>query len=36
VPGFGFLRDEFPDPYMARWRIEDGWASSLCPPSRVS
>ena len=22
VPGFGFLRDEFPDPYMARWRIE--------------
>src|SRR5215216_6922558 len=28
VPGFGFLRDEFPDPYMARWRIEDGWATS--------
>jgi acetamidase/formamidase len=24
VPGFGFLRDAFPDPYMARWRIEDG------------
>jgi formamidase len=22
VPGFGFLRDEFPDPYMARWTIE--------------
>jgi formamidase len=22
VPGFGFLRDEFPDPYMARWMIE--------------
>src|SRR4030095_12836038 len=28
VPGFGFLRDEFPDPYMARWRIEGGWATS--------
>ena len=28
VPGFGFLRDEFPDPWMARWRIEDGWATS--------
>jgi hypothetical protein len=35
VPGFGFLRDTFPDPYMARWRIEDGWATSLCPPSTV-
>jgi formamidase len=22
VPGFGFLRDEFPDPYIARWTIE--------------
>ncbi|HEV2918420.1 MAG TPA: acetamidase/formamidase family protein, partial [Actinomycetota bacterium] len=28
VPGFGFLRDEFPDPYMARWRIDGGWATS--------
>jgi formamidase len=28
VPGFGFLRDAFPDPYMARWGIEDGWATS--------
>jgi formamidase len=28
VPGFGFLRDQFPDPYMARWRIADGWATS--------
>ena len=28
VPGFGFLRDLFPDPYMARWRIEGGWATS--------
>lgn len=28
VPGFGFLRDEFPDPYIARWEIADGWAVS--------
>jgi formamidase len=21
VPGFGFLRDEFPDPYIAHWRL---------------
>ena len=28
IPGFGFLRDEFPDPYMARWRIAGGWATS--------
>ncbi|MGH8868144.1 MAG: acetamidase/formamidase family protein [Actinomycetes bacterium] len=28
VPGFGFLRDEFPEPFMVRWRIADGWATS--------
>jgi formamidase len=28
VPGFGFLRDAYPDPYIARWRIEGGWATS--------
>jgi formamidase len=28
VPGFGFLRDEFPDPFMVRWRNADGWATS--------
>jgi formamidase len=28
VPGFGFLRDEFPDPFMVRWSIGDGWATS--------
>jgi formamidase len=28
VPGFGFLRDQFPEPYMARWAIADGWATS--------
>jgi formamidase len=28
VPGFGFLRDEFPDPYIAKWEIAAGWAVS--------
>jgi len=28
VPGFGFLRDQFPEPFMARWSIADGWATS--------
>ncbi len=28
VPGFGFLRDEFPDPYIAKWEIAEGWAIS--------
>src|SRR6266508_4023379 len=28
VPGFGFLRDLFPDPFMVRWAIAHGWASS--------
>jgi formamidase len=28
VPGFGFLRDEFPDPFIVRWQIADGWATS--------
>jgi formamidase len=28
VPGFGFLRDEFPDPYIAKWDLADGWAVS--------
>ena len=27
VPGFGFLRDEFPDPYIAKWTIADGGAT---------
>ena len=26
VPGFGFLRDAFPDPYIAKWAIRDGFA----------
>jgi formamidase len=32
IPGFGFLRDEFPDPYLAIWRIADGWATSEALP----
>ena len=28
VPGFGFLRDVFPEPFMARWALADGWATS--------
>ncbi len=28
VPGFGFLRDEFPEPFMVRWAMADGWATS--------
>jgi formamidase len=26
--GFGFLRDAFPDPFLVKWRLEDGWATS--------
>lgn len=32
VPGFGFLRDEFPEPFMVRWHLADGWASSADLP----
>lgn len=28
VPGFGFLRDEFTEPYLVRWNIGDGFATS--------
>ncbi|HEY6017175.1 MAG TPA: acetamidase/formamidase family protein, partial [Gaiellaceae bacterium] len=28
VPGFGFLRDEFPEPFAVHWSIADGWATS--------
>jgi formamidase len=28
VPGFGFLRDAFPDPFIVRWQLADGWATS--------
>lgn len=28
APGFGFLRDLFPDPFLVRWRIANGSAES--------
>lgn len=28
IPGFGFLRDHFPDPFLVQWRIEGGVATS--------
>src|ERR671936_2686663 len=28
IPGFGFLRDQFPDPFIVRWRIAGGTAES--------
>ncbi|GGO64388.1 acetamidase/formamidase family protein [Nonomuraea cavernae] len=28
VPGFGFLRDDFPEPFIVRWALADGWATS--------
>jgi len=27
-PGAGFLRDLFPDPFVAHWEMKDGWATS--------
>lgn len=32
VPGFGFLRDEFTEPFIVRWRIENGAATSIDLP----
>jgi formamidase len=33
VPGFGFLRDVFPDPYIAHWDlVDDGYAESAQLP----
>jgi formamidase len=28
IPGFGFLRDNFPEPYLVKWEIADGWATT--------
>jgi formamidase len=33
VPGFGFLRDVFPDPFKINWDIADGWATSTDLPA---
>jgi formamidase len=32
VPGFGFLRDQFPGPFKVSWDIADGWATSADLP----
>jgi formamidase len=32
VPGFGFLREDFPDPYIVKWDVEDGYATSAALP----
>src|SRR5262249_55967389 len=32
VPGFGFLRDEFPDPFIVHWDIAHGYATSVDLP----
>ncbi len=28
LPGFGFLRDYFPEPYLVRWRLDAGFATA--------
>ena len=28
IPGFGFLADEFPDPFLVRWEVDGAWAAS--------
>lgn len=32
IPGFGFLREEFTEPHIARWEIADGYARSVDLP----
>ena len=32
VPGFGFLRDDFPEPFKVNWDMADGWATSADLP----
>ena len=32
LPGFGFMREDFPDPWVFTWRIEDGHAESAGIP----
>ncbi|HTW88513.1 MAG TPA: acetamidase/formamidase family protein [Candidatus Binataceae bacterium] len=37
VPGFGFLRDEFPEPFIVKWEIANGYAHSAdLPGVRIS
>lgn len=28
IPGFGFLADEFREPFLVRWELANGWATS--------
>ncbi len=28
IPGFGFLREEFPDPFVVHWSMADGYATA--------
>src|SRR6266508_1506716 len=28
IPEFSFLRDDFPEPFIVKWDIADGWATS--------
>src|SRR5215469_7628122 len=32
MPGLGFLRDVFSEPFLVHWRIADGWATSVQIP----
>jgi len=32
VPGLGFLRDVFTEPFLVHWRLSDGWANSAQIP----
>jgi formamidase len=32
IPGFGFLRDVFPEPFLVKWDIADGFATSADLP----
>jgi formamidase len=32
LPGFGFLRDLFPEPFLVRWRLSGGYAESADLP----
>src|SRR5262245_18322791 len=35
IPGFGYLADLFPDPYLVKWEIADGLARSAVLPGVV-
>ena len=35
IPGFGLLADEFPDPWLQIWKVEDGVATGI-PGARIA